>query len=462
VKNPLSVYPDLLASARGRSIAFFSFYFIDGVLIAFMATSIAMRMRAQQVTPTEIGFFVATLYLPASWKWVFGPLVDLCYFERLGRRRGWILVTEALMIVILLGAMRIDFIAEFMLFTIVMMFVNLFAAMQRIAVNALACNILTEQERGTANGMMYAGAYLGQVLGGSGVILLSRYLPFQYMFVIVAASIAAVMLFVAFPLDEPKTPIRADGKKSGLAAVGFEVRNYAIQAFNAFRGSRAAVVGLIFVLLPAGAVALSLSLGTNLMVEFGMSDNEKSLVTLVSILVAAFASLGGGHLSDWFGRRKMLALYIVGGALPALWLAYVMYRYGWIMPIDQAQAVRPVAPLLLIASYWAVVLLGSAFQGLLYATRSALFMDICTPAVAATQFTAYMAMVNLTVAYSSAWQGWCVDKLGYPSTLALDALLGMASLPLLLLMGRPVKNASAESVTACPSDDRQAVASKNA
>ena len=66
------------------------------------------------------------------------------------------------------------------------------------------------------------------------------------------------------------------------------------------------------------------------------------------------------------------------------------------MPIDQSLADRPVAPLVLIASYWAVILLSSAFIGLLFATRSALYMDICTPAVAATQFTAYMAMVNLT------------------------------------------------------------------
>jgi MFS transporter, PAT family, beta-lactamase induction signal transducer AmpG len=442
VKNPLSIYPNLLASGWGRSVAFFSFYFIDGVLIAFMGISIAMRMRAQHVTPTAIGFFVATLYLPASWKWLFGPLVDLCYSERLGRRRGWILVTEVLMIVTILAAMPIDFVAELKLFAVMMMLVNLFAAMQRIAVNALACNILTEQERGTANGMMYAGAYLGQALGGSGVIFLSDYVPFNYMFVLVACTILAVMVFIALPLREPEMADRVADRESGLAAVAGEVRRYAIEAFNAFRGSSAALVGLLFALLPAGALALSLSLGTNLMVEFGMSKRAQSLLTLVSILVSAAASLAGGYFSDRFGRRRMLALYIVGSALPALWLCDVMYLHGWEMPVDPRSTVHAVAPFLIITSFWVVVLLGSAFQGLLFATRSALYMDICTPAVAATQFTAYVAMVNLAIVYSSAWQGWCVDNLGYPSTLALDALLGMASLPLLLLM-RPRKQISA-------------------
>ena len=336
MKNPLNAYPNLLASAWGRSVAFFSFYFIDGVLIAFMCTSIAMRMKAQNVE-AKADRFLRGRGLSAGVMemavWTAGRSVLL---RASGPPQGMDPRHRNAHDRYAVGG-DADRLRQptSTLFAIVMMLVNLFAAMQRIAVNALACNILTAQERGTANGMMYAGAYLGQILGGSGVIFLSAYLPFHYMFVLVAGSILAVMLFVALPLREPKTAARAVDKESGLAAVTAEVRGYAIQAFNAFRGSRAAVVGLIFVLLPAGALSLSLSLGTNLMVEFGMSENEKSLLTLVSILVSVLASLAGGHLSDRFGRRKMLALYIVGSALPALWLAYVMYQHGWIMPIDQ-------------------------------------------------------------------------------------------------------------------------------
>jgi hypothetical protein len=47
-------------------------------------------------------------------------------------------------------------------------------------------------------------------------------------------------------------------------------------------------------------------------------------------------------------------------------------------------------------------------------------MDITTPAVAATQFTAYMALMNLCISYTATWQGYVVERIGYPSTLVLD------------------------------------------
>ena len=42
-ENIRYAFPNLLATARGRGVAFFSFYFIDGVLIGFMGF-LAMRM----------------------------------------------------------------------------------------------------------------------------------------------------------------------------------------------------------------------------------------------------------------------------------------------------------------------------------------------------------------------------------------------------------------------------------
>jgi PAT family beta-lactamase induction signal transducer AmpG len=58
-------------------------------------------------------------------------------------------------------------------------------------------------------------------------------------------------------------------------------------------------------------------------------------------------------------------------------------------------------------------------------------MDVTNPAVAATQFTAYMALLNLNIAYSATWQGIAIEAIGYPNTMLIDAIFGLACLLLL-------------------------------
>ena len=70
----------------------------------------------------------------------------------------------------------------------------------------------------------------------------------------------------------------------------------------------------------------------------------------------------------------------------------------------------------------------------MYGTRTALFMDVTNPAVAATQFTAYMALLNLVIQYSATWQGIALERWGYPATLMIDGTVGLVSLSLLPLM----------------------------
>jgi PAT family beta-lactamase induction signal transducer AmpG len=91
----------------------------------------------------------------------------------------------------------------------------------------------------------------------------------------------------------------------------------------------------------------------------------------------------------------------------------------------------------LLVTFWATTIIYNVFQGLYYGIRSALFMDITTPAVAATQFTAYMALMNLCISYTAAWQGYAVERIGYPATLVVDSLVGLAGMLLLPLMRPP-------------------------
>ncbi|HWI80435.1 MFS transporter [Ramlibacter sp.] len=425
--------PNLLATRRGRLAAFFGLYITEGIPLGFAATAVATQLRRQGVGPAEIGAFVASFYLPWAFKWAFGPVVDVFRSKRFGHRRFWILATQLVLAATLLMLIAVPLPQGLGLFTVILLVHNTFGAIQDVAIDSLACNTLSEDERGLANGLMFAGASVGQAIGGSGVLFLIAYTGFQFSFVFVAASILAVTGFIVLPMKETLAQgLAAAAPGGGWRSAAAEMKSFAVQSFRSFVGTRAAFSGVFFSLLPAGAMSLGLALQSNLAVEVGMSDEQVGALNLWSSIISAGAMVIGGSLSDRLGRRRTLFAYTAAMSLPVLYLMWVLQQHGYVMPRPPGGAPLPD----LIGALWMSTLAYAVFQGLMYGTHAAIMMDVTNPRVAATQFTAYMAMMNLAISISASWQGVAVEAWGYPATLLADAVAGLACLALLPAMKR--------------------------
>jgi len=81
--------------------------------------------------------------------------------------------------------------------------------------------------------------------------------------------------------------------------------------------------------------------------------------------------------------------------------------------------------------FYATFMSFAFIMGLHYGTRAAVFMSLTNPLVAATQFTGFMALSNLTITYTNVWQGRVADSYGYATVLFLDAALVIV--PLLVI-----------------------------
>ena len=265
--------PDLLATRKGRLTAFFLLYVTEGIPLGFTAIAIAAQMRRQGLGPAAIGAFVGSLYLPWAFKWAVGPFVDTFSSQRFGRRRTWIFLMQLGMVATLFVAMGIDFVDQIALFTAVIFLHNAFAATMDVAIDALAVNVLPEDERGSANGFMFAGASIGQVVGGSGVLFLIGVMPFATTYFFVAASILAITVFVVAAAAREGDRPRPRRRSTPRATSSTSSTRFVREAWIAFTGSRAALVGVVAALLPAGAYALSLALQSNLAVELGLDDD---------------------------------------------------------------------------------------------------------------------------------------------------------------------------------------------
>ena len=427
--------PNLLGTKNGRLSAFFFLYMTEGIPLGFAATAVATQLRRMGVGPAEIGAFVAAFYLPWAFKWAFGPLVDVFRSERFGHRRAWILGTQVMMAATLAVLVFLKLPDQLALFTAILLLHNTFAAMQDVAIDSLACNVLHEDERGLANGLMFAGTAVGQAVGGSGVLFLMPYIGFQSSFIFVALCILAVTGLVVLPMKEALVQATADTVNkagSGLRHAAGEMRDFAIAAFRSFLGTRGAYAGVFFALLPAGAMSLSLALQSNLSVELGLDDDQVAWLQLFSTISSAVSMVIGGLLSDRLGRRSVLSVSILLMSLPVLYLMMILQQHGYVMPRAPGSG-GSVAPAL-VTALWVATIAFNIFLGLMYGVRSALFMDVTNPKVAATQFTAYMALMNLAIAYTATWQGLAIEAWGYPITLAVDAALGLACLALLPLI----------------------------
>jgi MFS family permease len=431
-------WSDPLATPLSRLRTFFLLYVSEGIPLGFTATVIATHMRRDGIDAAVIGAYVGSLYLPWAFKWAFGPIVDTITSNRFGRRRTWIVGAQLGMMLTLLAALPIDFSASIGLFTAVIAIHNVCSATQDVAIDALAVQVLAPDERGTANGVMFGGQAIGQALGGSGVLLISASLPFTATFLLVVAGLGVILVAVSWRIREPALPsplaIPLAQTVAPLKRIGAEIAVFIATAWRAFTGSRAAMVGVAFAALPLGSYALVMSLQSNVAVELGLTDAQIGTLGLWSSLLSASGCVVGGWLSDRYGRRRMIALFIALTAVPTVWLAMNMQGAGYIEPIDPASG-HAATPAGLISTFWIACLTFNFVQGLTYGSTAALFMDITTPAVAATQFTAYMALGNLVTSYTSTWQGLAIIHYGYPITLGLDATFGMVAILLLPLLG---------------------------
>jgi MFS family permease len=441
----------------------------------------------------QIGVFVGSLYLPWAWKWVAGPFVDLLYSNRLGARRGWILGTQLMMVLTLCMCMPIELTVENLSWiTIVIMIHNMFCATQDVAIDALACTVLHQDERGLANGLMFAGATLGIPLGGACVLYLidginiswlpalRDGIPVQTAYWFVIGCILTVTVLVAIPMrEEPRQRPPRDGDV--FKSIMNEIGSYLRVAIKSFFGSRVAFFGMLFALLPAGAIGLSLQMQKTVAIEVGFSNIDIADLEVASSILWAMMCILGGVISDRLGHLKCLAVFLALISIPTFWCGYRMQQEGMNTPkrveavpgaaavLAAAQAIAPPAdaeadaipgaaavlasvqaiatpkekiPSIFAAaevppmanSFWYAVMVFSAFQGLMYGTRIAVFMRIANPDVAATQFTAYMAMMNLVTSYTAIWQGYTIMNLGYSQTLLIDGVIGLVSIALLPLL----------------------------
>jgi PAT family beta-lactamase induction signal transducer AmpG len=403
---------NLLGTRNGRFATFGLLYVSEGVPYGFTSVAMVAFMRQHGVGLDVIGAFSAALFMPWAFKWAWAPLIDLVRLDRWGGRRAWIIACTSMMLLTLLVVGSID--AEQHLRWLLAMVIvhNVFCATQDVAIDSLAVSTLQPDERARGNGFMFAGQYLGIMLGGGAAVFVSGLVGFQgslaYVATLCLANLAFVLLFVHDPGVRPPVRHEADYlRKLAVHLTGFVKEVYA----SFWKSGTGPILGTAFALLPCGAIALSYAILNTMQVDYGLDETRIAQLQISNTIAAAVGCLLGGFVADRFGAKLTV------GAAFAL-TALVTFGLGSQISLVGLTAVAP-------AIFFGSIIAHGFCFGMAYGARNAIFMGVTNPAVAATQFTAYMGMSNLAISMGNYWQGMVAERMGYATVLYIDAAIGL-------------------------------------
>jgi PAT family beta-lactamase induction signal transducer AmpG len=379
----LNSLPALSESSLLRYIAFSILYVAQGIPYGLLWYSIPAWLAMNAKTPGEIGGYIAVLGIPWSFKIINAPFMDRFTYLAMGRRRIWILIGQAGLIVSLLVMAFISNPLDNLIWLMILGFTNnFFTVIQDIAVDGMAVDILPADQQARANGVMWGSKVVGKSLTVvAGSWLLNSY---GFSFTMIFFSLIVMMIiFIPILLRErpgekllPWTPGKLSETTATLQLHSFKsiFKNLfkfffmpmsfimGIAAFNASIGE-----GLIDALLPIFTVQ-----------ELGWSDEQYSQIFAIANLISGVAGMFiGGALTDYLGKIRMMSIYITG--LMLIVGAFSYFNNLWIY---EEFAVSFIISFYILLTFNTIAIFASA-------------MKLCSKRIAATQFTLYMAITNL-------------------------------------------------------------------
>ena len=375
---------------------------MQGVPAGFGLTAVYNYLIGSGLSARSVGTFAAIVGLPWAFQFVWGPLIDKYQWSVIGHRKQWVVLTQLVAMLASLSLLLVRHpVAQLSLMSGVFFVHSVFASIQDASVDAIAISVVPVAERGRVNAFMRGGFLLGWAMGGAVLAYVLHHGGFT-----LAAAVQSLALlgftgltffiklertdrllprFGRAPVPtaaSPGSPAEADPPLGRLFKELWRsmVEKHSLRAF------------LVIFLGYLSGYLFSNAYNFHLIHTLRWPDADVSILqgswgSLVSFAVL----LGGGVLVDRIGPARLQYWVLV--ALAVFLLAFSNLSGFW--------GHKPVA-------FSGLVVLNLA-DPLLSVAAMPLLMAFCRPRIEGSQFTTYMALVNLCGVVSGYLNGWLLE-----------------------------------------------------
>jgi len=381
--------------------------FSSGLPLWLLINLVPAWLRTEGVDLKTIGV-LTLVQAPYVWKFLWSPLVDRYALPVLGRRRGWMLASQAGLLVLMVALGRIDPKLDIWTMVGVAVAIAFVSATQDIALDAFRREILPDHELGLGTSVHVNAYRIASLVPGSLALILADHLPWPSVFTITALfmlpGIAMTLL-----VDEPAT-VHGQPRTLAESVVG------PFREFFTRKGWSAALLMLTFIFLYKLGDSMATALATPFYLDMGFSKTD---IGIVAKNAGLWTSLLGGILGGlWMVRIGInRALWLFGGVqvlaiLGFAWLAYVHQPNLW-----------------LLAGVIAFEALGVGLGTVAFTAYIARATD---PRYTATQFALMTSLAVVPRVVINATTGWIVEQIGWFDFFLLCTALALPGMALLL------------------------------
>ena len=410
--------------------------FSAGLPLLLVLGTLSFWLREAGVDRTTIGY-LSWVGLAYAFKWVWSPLVDRLPLplltRRLGRRRGWLLLAQGLVMAGLVGMALTDPRAELAPLAWCALLVAFGSATQDIALDAFRIESADAERQAALAATYQTGYRLAMIWAGAGVLWIAARAEIPGLVGYQAGAWAAAYLVMAASmlvgtvtvLLSPEPAPRPLPPAKGL---GDWLRGAVVEPFADFikryRWQAALILALIAVYRISDVVMGIMA--NPFYVDMGYSKDEVAAVTKVFGVVMTLAgAFVGGVLSMRLGVMRVLMLGAVLSALSNL-------LFAWL-----GQRGHDVTGLVLVVSA------DNLAGGIASAAFIAYLSGLTNVQYSATQYALFSSMMLLLPKWLAGFSGQFVDAHGYSAFFTGTALLGLPVLLLVALASRAKKDSSA-------------------
>ncbi len=365
------------------------FYVISGLLPVWL--------RSENVDLKTLGY-LTIVTLPFSWKFLWAPFLDRYVPPFLGRRRGWIFISQILLILSLSLFGLISPQTQLGLYSIAGLATacSFFSASQDVVLDAYRREILSDEELGLGNSVHVNAYRVAGLIPGSLSLILADHFAWQTVFFITALFMLPGIYMTLFLSKEPQISLNSHRTLKEAIIDPFK------EFFN--RKGFASAIGILgFIFLYKLGDSMATALISPFYLDMGYSKTQIGLVAKnASLWPMIAAGIVGGIIMLKIGINRALWLFGIVQIFTILGFAWLA-SFGHFENIGSFEII---ALTLVIAGEYIGVGLGTAAFVAFMARET-------NPLYTATQlalFTSFSALPRATI---NTQAGKLIDYFGY-------------------------------------------------